>query len=522
MSRIAALSLALVTLVTLAVACSGDDDGLSVDATGSVLGLVWLDRNGNATLEGSDGPVGDVRVQLVPAAGGGPAYSAVTTAGGEFRITDVLVGDYQVVLDRTTVGDTLRLLALDSSSVTVEADDSSVVTVGLTYPAVPVDSARRAPIDTRLFVEGLVLSRWGTYGEASLHVRDSTGAIQGVRVAQTNVIPGDSVRLLGVVSAQTGQPVIKDGFIFLLRTGVQSPEPREITTAMAASADDGALDADLVRLDSAVVTDTSRTAAGEFIFTVDDGSGPVAVVLDGQIQFSLSFDEIVGTILDVTGILVPSSAGGSWQVRPRSNSDLVVGPLSWPTLPIDEARDEPVDTRLIIEGLALNGWGTFGDSTVHVRDATGAIRAIRVPPANIAAGDSIRVVGTIASLRNQPVLTRVLLRRQEAGFQSPAPDTVATATAAAAGAGALDAELIHVENAVVQDTSRTTAGEFVFTVDDGSGPVDVVLDAQILFSPQFGGAILGSTLDVTGLLVPAATGTRWLVKPRQNDDLVVQ
>jgi DNA/RNA endonuclease YhcR with UshA esterase domain len=99
---------------------------------------------------------------------------------------------------------------------------------------------------------------------------------------------------------------------------------------------------------------------------------------------------------------------------------------------------------------------------------------------------------------------------------------VTTATAAAAGAGALDAELIHVESAVVQDTSRTGAGEFVLTVDDGSGPVDVVLDAQITFSPQFGGAILGSTLDVTGLLVPATTGTRWLLKPRQNDDLVVQ
>ena len=97
-----------------------------------------------------------------------------------------------------------------------------------------------------------------------------------------------------------------------------------------------------------------------------------------------------------------------------------------------------------------------------------------------------------------------------------------TATAAAAGAGALDAELIHFESAVVQDTSRTAAGEFVLTVDDGSGPVDVVLDAQITFSPQFGAAILESVVDVTGVLVPAATGTRWLVKPRQNDDLVVQ
>lgn len=331
MSRIALLGMAL-ALTTMAVACGGDDDGLTVDATGDVFGLVWLDRNGNARLDGNDGPVRDVRVQLVPATSGetdgSAAYSAETVEGGEFAIRDVLVGDYRVVVDMQTVGDTLRLLRVDSARVTVEANDTSVVTVGLTFPAVPIDSARMAPIDTRLFVEGLVLTRWGTFGEASLHVRDSTGAIQAVRVQQVNVVPGDSVRVLGVTSVQTGQPVIKDASVFLLETGVESPPPDTITTATAATAADGALDADLIHLDSAVVRDTTRNAAGEFVFTVDDGSGPVDVVLDGQVQFSLQFQEVVGTILYVTGVLVPSAPGGAWVVKPRSNSDVVVGESS--------------------------------------------------------------------------------------------------------------------------------------------------------------------------------------------------
>lgn len=322
MSRIAALGLAL-AVTTIAAACGGDDDGLSVDATGSVLGLVWLDRNGNERVDGSDGPVSDVRVRLVPAAGGEAAYSGQSGSSGEFAIHDVLVGDYRVAVDSATVGDTLRILRVDSSRVTVEANDSAVVTVGLTYPAVTIDSARSEPPDTRLFVEGVVLTRWGTFGEASVHVRDTTGAIRAVRIQQTAVIPGDSVRLVGVTSVQTGQPVIKDGTVFLLRTGVESPPPDTVTTALAATADGGRLDADLVRVDSAVVQDTSRTAAGTPVLTVDDDSGPVDVVLDGP--FSIPFEgEIIGSVLRVTGVLLPSSPGGAWVVKPRSNADVVV------------------------------------------------------------------------------------------------------------------------------------------------------------------------------------------------------
>lgn len=329
MSRIALLGMAL-ALTTMVVACGGDDDGLSVDATGSVLGLVWLDRNGNARLDGNDGPVRDVRVQLVPATSGAtvgsPAYSAESVEGGEFAIRDVLVGDYRVVVDMQTVGDTLRLLRVDSARVTVEANDTSVVTVGLTYPAVPIDSARMASLDTRLFVEGLVLTRWGTFGEASLHVRDSTGAIKAVRVQQVNVVPGDSVRLLGVTSVQTGQPVIKDALVFLLETGVESPPPDTIATATAATAGDGALDADLVRIEGAEVQDTTWTPAGELALTVDDGSGPVDVVLRFNVPFPAGEDgqpRIIGAEMDVTGVLLPStSATGTWIIRPREPADV--------------------------------------------------------------------------------------------------------------------------------------------------------------------------------------------------------
>jgi hypothetical protein len=513
----------------VAAACQDGAEPIVVEATGVVAGLVWLDRDGSGELEATDAPVRDVTVQLLTRHGNTPMHTATSNASGEFVIEDVPVGDYRVAVDQGTVGDTLQVLRIDSVNITVAADAPTVVLVGLSYPGQTIAEARAAPPETRVFIEGLVLTRWGTFGETSLHVRDSTGAIQAVRAQQTGVIPGDSVRLLGVTGLQAGQPVLRDAQVFLLRTGIESPPPDTVTTAEAASARDGVLDADLVRVDSAVVQDTSRNAAGDFVITVDDGSGPVGVVLDAQVAFSFQLDgPFVGQIVRATGVLVPASAGGPWTVKPRSNLDLTVGPLSYPTVPIATARQEPPDTRLIVIGRALNAWNVFGDATVHVRDATGAIRAVQVPAAAINAGDSIRVVGTTTTQTGQPVLSQVWTRVLQAATTPPLPDTVTTAQAATARAGSLDAGLVRIAEAVIQDTTRNADNEVVLIVDDGSGPARVVFDRDtpfVLAWPQQDGQpqVIGTLIDATGLLVPRPQAAdEWVLKPRASADVTLR
>ena len=49
-----------------------------------------------------------------------------------------------------------------------------------------------------------------------------------------------------------------------------APEPTDVTTAEVASAGDGDLAAALVRVDSAVVRDTTRNASGEAVLVIDD------------------------------------------------------------------------------------------------------------------------------------------------------------------------------------------------------------------------------------------------------------
>lgn len=305
------------------------DDGVSVDAAGTVTGLAWIDRNGNGLLDASDGPARDIRVELRPWASYKVAYTAETGAGGDFTLDRVLVGDYVAAVDSGTVGDSLRILRIDSVRLTVSAGDTTTVVVGLTYPEVTIDSARSTALESRVFIQGLVLSEWNTFGDAAVHIRDTTGAIRVVRAQPSSVAAGDSVRVLGVTSLQAGRTVLKDGVVFLLETGVESPGPELITTGRAASADGGRFDAELVRVDNAVVQDTSRNTLGEPVLAVDDGSGTVEIVLDRDIFFFLAVTgggDVIGSRADATGVLVPpaSGAAGVWVLKPRQNADLTL------------------------------------------------------------------------------------------------------------------------------------------------------------------------------------------------------
>lgn len=99
------------------------------------------------------------------------------------------------------------------------------------------------------------------------------------------------------------------------------PPILRMTSQAAATADGGALDAALVRVDNATITDTA-TVAGDVVLTVDDGSGAMEIVLDRDVGFILA---LLGptVVIDATGLLVPTGSG-SWQLKPRSRGDLVL------------------------------------------------------------------------------------------------------------------------------------------------------------------------------------------------------
>jgi hypothetical protein len=98
-----------------------------------------------------------------------------------------------------------------------------------------------------------------------------------------------------------------------------------VTTALAATADGGRLDAQQVVVRNATVSDTAAVL-GDWRLTVDDGSGPLEVLLDAvafpQVTPGNRAPYVPGNRFDIAGVLVPTGTG-SWRLKPRSVAELV-------------------------------------------------------------------------------------------------------------------------------------------------------------------------------------------------------
>jgi hypothetical protein len=244
---------------------------------------------------------------------------------------------------------------------------------------------------------------------------------------------------------------------------------------------------------------------------VTDGSGLLDIVIDRHTGISTT-PYVPGASLVAVGLLVPSGQAALWHLKPRSALDLTV---SFPTATIAQARLFEAGRVVSIEGIALNAWASFADSTVHMTDGTGLIRAVRVQPANIFAGDRVRMLGTIVSRDGQPTLSNVTSQILGTGVL-PLAERLTTARASIADGGRLDAGLVRVIDALVGDTA-TIGGDLRLTVDDGTGPLEVLLDRDAGFQL---GVLPGAIIDVSGLLVPLTSGTAWRLKPRGPSDFV--
>jgi hypothetical protein len=505
---------ALLAFTSLACEDASSDRVLSLDATGTVVGVTYVDRNGNGTFDvGSDPSLPNVAVQLLTR-GGNAVASGTSNSIGVFFLSNIPVGEYELRVTSSSVPDSLRVLRIDSARVRVNASDTAGVLVTLGYPSVTVREARALEAGKRVFIDGVTHNAFGTFGDSTLHVADSTGAIRATRVQPVNVASGQRVRLLGTTALQGTHRTLTDVTVFVVGPGTQAT-PVALSTAVAAHADDGKLDAALARI-SGVIVGSQTNSALDVVLSVNDGSGLLDVVIARATAIpTTSF--VPGATLTATGLLVPAATAGVWTLKPRTLSDLSA---AFTTVTVAEARRLPTGRVVTIEGVALNTWFSFADSTVHLNDATGSIRAIRVAPINLFAGDRVRFLGTIALRDGQTILTFVTPTVLGAGVL-PLPEVVTTAVAAKADNARLDAALVKVIGArIIATATSTTTNELTLTVDDGSGPLDVLLDRDVGFASA--GFVTGAVLDITGLLITKPGGAEWLLKPRHPSDVVVR
>ena len=208
--------------LALAAACSnaGSERVLSITATGTVSGFVYFDADGSATLSPGDDSLANVRVNLVPSGDTTRVVeTTLTRPSGFYKFSGVPVGAYAIRVDTTTIGDTVRVVRVDSATVTVLPAESAVVSVGVGFPSVSVAAARLLPAGRRVFLTGVVLNRSSTFEDSVVHLVDTSAAIRMTRL-RASVGEGDSVRVRGTTARRDGLPTFDDVRVVPLGTGL--------------------------------------------------------------------------------------------------------------------------------------------------------------------------------------------------------------------------------------------------------------------------------------------------------------
>jgi hypothetical protein len=324
--RMAPLSLAALGLGALG-GCSnaGGDLGFEPVGSGTVAAFFYVDRNGDLLpTPSADTTYAGVRFGLVLAGTNDTAFSETTDALGNVVFRNVPFGDYRFVVDSASVDDSLQIQDIDSATVRLRGGTpQQLVTVRLGFPQLSVAQARAASVGSKVFIRGMMLTGVTTFGDTTAHIIEDGIAIRlsNASAGGPAVQEGDSARVLGTVSLRAGQPVLDNAVITVYRFSVAAPSPTPLSTLLAGNADTTAQDAALVGIAGAVILDTV-TVGADFHVGVDDGTGRVVMVLDGDGNFQLSLVAI-GKLVTATGVLVPTGSG-SWVLKPRNQADLTI------------------------------------------------------------------------------------------------------------------------------------------------------------------------------------------------------
>jgi hypothetical protein len=320
------LSAAVLGLSLAACGNAGQDLSINVPTGAGVTALVFLDRDGSRSFTAADTAFAGLGVNLIYFPGTDTAAKGTTDGRGVVTFANVPLGQFTVNVDSASLGDSLALDTVSPQSVTVTPSNGlQPIAAALNYPVYTIAQARAAPVGRRVRLSGMILSGVQSFADTSAHLLDSTGALRlldAVNVAGANTnIPGDSVSVVGMVDTALGQRVLSHSRMATFGFQPLPPLPDTLTTAAAATAVGGSRDADLTAIAGGLIIDT-LTVGTAFRVTVDDGSGPLEMLLDPRLGYSTTPFQ-PGRHVTSAGVLVPDGVG-AWQLKPREVPDISV------------------------------------------------------------------------------------------------------------------------------------------------------------------------------------------------------
>lgn len=298
---------------------------LQLPDAGVVVGQAYLDLNGNGIADAGDTPMRNAPVALVTPGTNAVVRDTAADSLGIFLFRDVPFGTYSLRLDSVALGDSLTVVGT-AVNVTIDFGDTLQLNLGATYPTLSLAQVRAAAAGRRVYTHGIALNARASNGDAAVHLQEGSAFLRATNVQPVNVVPGDSVRLLGRTATGNGQPTLDQVTAVVLRQNAVFLSVPLVTIAAADGANGGALDAALVRIGVAEIGDTS-TVGGHLRFWAHNGSDSLEIMLRDFLLIAptpaIRPDTVV-RVLRATGVLVPyvDASGARWRLLPRGPADI--------------------------------------------------------------------------------------------------------------------------------------------------------------------------------------------------------
>jgi Lamin Tail Domain len=415
-----------------------------------------------------------------------------------------------------------------------------------TPTALTVAEARARPDGALVVVAGTSLTGSDFY-DGGGYVADATGGI-AVLVEGGTFPRGVGLVVAGTVDDRYAQRTVR---VDIADVGIDGASPEPESSPAETGAIGEAHEGTLVEISGLVQGSPTELASG-LAFEVDDGSGPVRVLIGPATGISTA-DWLPGTALTLIGVVGQRDSSGTgtdgYRVQPRDDADVTLvsppptpqptptpsssssplptsypsptaTPSAIPLVPIADARQADVGARVRIRGVVTMPTGLVEEGSAVVQDASGAI-LIRAGSevGRLRRGQLVELTGT-RSTKSGMVSLRVSAAAIIIGTQA---EPVAVRRTTGGIREADEAVLVVIRGLVRDGPRRTTGGGLTFTLNDGSGPFRVFVSARTGITarniPQ------GAWVEVHGVVGQQTTGAQpnegYRLWPRDRADVTV-
>lgn len=386
----------------------------------------------------------------------------------------------------------------------------------------PIAAARAAADGATLTVEGTALTGSG-FHDGGGYLADA-GAGIAVIVEGGSFAAGSRLRIRGVIEDRFAQRTLRAQAedVQLLGEGI----PVEPMAAASGSIGEQ-LEGGLVRV-SAIVRSGPTTLATSVSFELDDGAGPLRVVVGS----STGIDTAAwasGTSIGLVGVVGQRDSSGTgtsgYRVMPRSAADILrLVPASTPTpaaspspvaqpttaatsappmlVSIAMARQASPGTSLTLRGVVTMPAGVVDVETAVIQDNTAAI-VVRVEAqhATLRVGDLVEVRGVRSTLGGMETLRATAEPLVLATTAPAVPVPIATVDVSER----LEAQLVLVGGYLAASARRAASGTVTFDVRDEVGSVRVVISASLAADDS--ALVAGALVEVVGVIGQETSGS---------------